>query len=92
MIMGNDEFILYLRKRYPVCNLSTSELGRRIYQQIRQIDAHAQIAEADVPCYWGSSGDFIAENRLPKTAAQISFDPVILPRLFNFLDDLGSSG
>jgi hypothetical protein len=92
MIMGNDEFILYLRKRYPACNLSTSELGRRIYLQIRQIDPNAQIVEADAPCYWGGSEEFIAENRLPKTAAQISFAPAILPDLFIFLDNLGSSG
>ena len=92
MIMGNDEFILYLRKRYPTCELSTSELGKRIYQQIRQIDPNAQVVEADAPCYWGSGGEFIAENRLPKTAAQISFAPGILPDLFNFLDNLGSSG
>lgn len=91
MIMGNDEFILYIRKLYPACSLSTSELGRRIYQEIVQIDPNAHIVENDAPCYWGNSGDFVAENRLPKTAAQILFDPSILPRLFNFLDSLGSS-
>jgi hypothetical protein len=89
MVMGNDEFILYIRKRYPNCGLSTSELGKRIYQQIHQLDPSASIVAEDAPCYWGNEGSFVAENRLPKTAAQISFDPHILQRLFGFLDDLG---
>jgi hypothetical protein len=89
MIMGNDEFILYIRKRYPNCMQSTSELGRRIYQRIVQMDSNAHIVQEDAPCYWGDTGDFVAEDKLPKTAAQISFDPSILPQLFGFLDGLG---
>ena len=89
MVMGNDEFILYLRKHYPNCGLSTKELGKRIYQWIHQADPNARIVEDNAPCYWGFEGDFVADNRLPKTAAQISFDPNILLQLFNFLNDLG---
>ena len=91
MVMGNDEFILYIRKHHPNCILSAGELGKRIYQEIIRIDANAHIIQNDAPCDWGNEGDFIAKNRLPKTAAQISFDPSILPHLFGFLDELGSS-
>ena len=92
MVMGNDEFILHIRKRYPDCNLPNGELGRRIYQKILQLDPNARIVQNDAPSYWGVEGDFVAESRLPKTAAQISFDASVLPSLFGFLDETGTSG
>ena len=90
MIMGNDEFILHIRKHYPQCQLRTDNLGKRIYQWIHQADPNARIVEENATCYWGSEGDFVSDHKLPKTAAQISFDPNILPQLFNFLNDLGN--
>lgn len=89
MIMGNDEFILYIRKHFPTCSLSTIELGHRISMSIKDLDSNAHIIQPDEPCYWGQEGDFISEKKLPKTAAQISFNSRILPELFCYLDDLG---
>ena len=87
--MGNDEFILYIRKRYRGCNETNKELGRKIWQWISVNDPNAIQTEEDRPCYWGDSGDFIAENRLPKTATQFSFRTDILTGLFEYLDELG---
>ena len=90
IIMGNDEFILYIRKHYPLCRLSNLNLGKRIWERIRSIDPNANIVERDRECYWGDTGPFIAEDRLPKTATQFSFDSNILPQLFDFLVTLGT--
>lgn len=89
--MGNDEFILYIRKHYSACSLSNHTLGRRIWEWIQTADPDATKTGEDVPCYWGGSGAFIAENLLPKTAAQFSFHRTILPNLYDFLDSLGQT-
>jgi len=89
VIMGNDEFILHIRKHYPLCRLSNSNLGKRIWEWIRSADPNADIVERDRECYWRDTGSFIAEDRLPKTATQFSFDSYILPQLFEFLVTLG---
>ena len=88
---GNDEFILYIRKRYPACSSSNNKLGQRIWTWINTNDLTAEKVEERELCYWGNTGTFIAEDRLPKTAAQFVFDPAILPRLYAFLDELGQT-
>lgn len=88
--MGNDEFILYIRKRYPGCRKSNDKLGRRIWEWIKKQDLNSRKEEENKPCYWGDTGDFISENSgLPKTATQFSFDSKVLPELYKFLNELG---
>jgi len=88
---GNDEFILYIRKQYPACSLSNDKLGQRIWAWIHDNDPTAEKVEEREPCYWGTIGAFIAENRLPKTSAQFVFDSEILPNLYDFLNQLGQA-
>ena len=87
--MGNDEFILYIRKRYPRCNRTNDVLGRKIWEWIRDNDPNAVQTKEDARCYWGDTGTFIADDELPKTATQFSFRIDILPGLFGYLDELG---
>jgi hypothetical protein len=86
--MGNDEFILYIRKNPPDCEQTNDWLGKQIWQWIRNADPTAVIVEEDSPCYWDIQGDAIDRLRLPKTAAQFSFRREILPDLYTFLDHL----
>lgn len=92
--MGNDEFILYIRKRYPLCNIATDDLGKRIWVWILEKDKSAVQDKEDVPCLWASNtGDKnIDRLRLPKAATQFEFDRNILPDLYSYLDELGESG
>ncbi len=61
--MGNDEFILYIRKRHPHCVTSNDQLGKSIWAWIRAADTAATKVAEGVPCYWGGTGSFVAEDR-----------------------------
>ncbi len=87
--MGNDEFIYYIRKNYPLCEHSNDWLGKQIWQWIRDSDNSAEIIGRDIKCYWDMSGDSFDSLRLPKSAARFSFSRRILPELYTYLDDLG---
>ena len=41
--MGNDEFILYIRKVYPNCPTSNDTLGRLIWKRLKDLDPAALI-------------------------------------------------
>lgn len=56
--MGNDEFILYIRKNYN-CNVSNPQLGKLIWVWIRYHDSNAQQTEKDKACKWGDRFDNI---------------------------------
>ena len=85
--MGNDEFILYIRKNHD-CSISNKQLGRRIWEWLRD-NAEGKKETPDQPCYWGADGLFVSENKLPKTAQQFTFRTDALPDLFRFLNVLG---
>jgi hypothetical protein len=89
--MGNDEFILYIRKNYPSCDITNNQLGKRIWAWIQAQDPAASKAGSGepVPCLWGDSAQHLDELALPVTATQLSFDRSILPALYDLLDDLG---
>lgn len=89
--MGNDEFILYVRKNYPECSITNDQLGKRIWTWIRDQDPSATKAGTGdaVPCLWGDSAQNLGERSLPTTATQFSFDRGILPALYDLLDNLG---
>jgi len=84
--MGNDEFILYVRKNHD-CRLTNEPLGRQIWIWIRE-NANGRKTEEDQPCRWGDTGAHIGEYRLPKTATQFEFDAAALPDLYAFLEQV----
>ena len=88
--MGNDEFILHIRKRFPRCTISNDQLGKRIWQWLGENDHTAVITYRDQPCYWGNSKDITSEVTLPKTATQFRFSVATLPSLYQYLAVLAS--
>lgn len=90
--MGNDEFILYIRKQHPNCQISTKDLGRYIWEWIIEHDHNAKQVEEDLPCLWTTNNGAknIDDMKLPKTARQFEFDRNVLPELYYHLDELGS--
>lgn len=89
--MGNDEFILYIRKSYPSCSVTNNQLGKRIWAWVQAQDPGASKAGAgdSIACLWGDSAQNLGELALPVTATQLSFDRDILPALYDLLDSLG---
>lgn len=87
--MGNDEFILYIRKKATKCSLSNDQLGKMIWIWIFAEDNNAKQVEDDRPCLWGKSANNIDAKALPITATQFEFKRSILPGLYDYLDDLG---
>jgi len=88
--MGNDEFILHIRKLNQHCEISNDHLGKSIRQWLRDNDPTAEIIERDQPCRWGNSPQITSETTLPKTAAQFRFSIETLPRLYRFLAELAN--
>lgn len=91
IIMGNDEFILYIRKQYPNCQINTRDLGRFIWEWILVHDLNAKQVTEDMPCLWETKNGAknINEKKLPKTATQFEFNRYLLPELYDYLDKLG---
>lgn len=86
--MGNDEFILYIRKNGLGGGRSTAELGQKIWEWLQANVPGATIVTKSQPCRWGNTGSFISSDDLPKTATQFSFDRTMLPHLYDYLDTL----
>jgi hypothetical protein len=86
--MGNDEFILYVRKQNKGCKLYTQKLGKLIANEIKKLDPNTKQLEPIEKCKWGSSGKHVTSDNLPKDAHQFQFNRNILPDLYNFLDSL----
>ena len=88
--MGNDEFILLIRKQYPKCSLDNAVIGKRIWEWLR--DRNGQKVAEDFPALWaGADEHLLDESGLPKTAAQFSFPLGLLPEIYAFLAHLGAS-
>jgi len=90
--MGNDEFILYIRKNYN-CSLTNDRIGRMtqkwILENSKGINKDKDIVRG-VPCLWQSSRMRKTYGmRLPRTASQITFNRKLLPKLYTFLDEVG---
>jgi hypothetical protein len=97
--MGNDEFILYIRKNYPECSKSNDDLGHRIWERIRRDDEKAYKVDENgnrddkaepVPCIWSKTDARVVEAKLPYTATQFRFERSLLPLLYEHLDALGT--
>ena len=85
--MGNDEFILYIRKTSE-CEKSNDHLGREIWKWLRNKGAKKLFDEKPQPCYWETNGPSTDEKKLPQDATQFEFDRAILSELYTFLDEL----
>ena len=88
IVMGNDEFILYVRKHNQACKIDNDTLGEQIWEKIKSLDPNAKIVEEDKASYWDLHGVLVAKDKLPKISAQIEFDREILPKVYDFLDQL----
>jgi hypothetical protein len=91
--MGNDEFILYIRKNNPDCQIQNDQLGKMIWQWLEKYgqegsDPSPKIVERDQPCQWGNSAEITSELSLPKSAAQFEFSIEKLPQLYTLLGDI----
>lgn len=84
--MGNDEFILYIRKISLTCSITNDDLGKYIWIWLR--DRGAKKINEDVPCLWGKTAQNLDALKLPKTAAQFEFNRNLLPELYEYLDEL----
>lgn len=87
VIMGNDEFILYIRKQDKICNLTNDQLGRKIWEWLRDNANGEKIIEGMI-CLWGKDAKNVGDKDLPYTATQFKFDIDKLPDLYDYLDTL----
>jgi len=83
--MGNDEFILYIRKNFKGCQITNDKLGKIIWLWLRENDSSSEIIERDQPCQWGNSEQITSGTTLPKTATQFRLSIETLPMLYEFL-------
>lgn len=84
--MGNDEFILHIRKNYR-CDVRNPQLGRRIWVWLRDNADGVQIS-GQRDCLWSPEGG-VGELQLPSSATQFEFRINALPDLYRFLGQLG---
>ena len=87
IIMGDDEFILYIRKHHPNCNQFSNILAKQISSWFKEHSIEP--FKNNVPSKWDIIGKNIDPQILPKTAAMFEFDRNLLPKLFDKLDELG---
>lgn len=87
--MGNDEFILYVRKHNKKSKYDTKKLGELICKWLKEnTSLEEKNIEYNIECLWGEQANNIAPDKLPKTASQFVFDRDILPALYDYLDTL----
>ncbi|WP_347145820.1 hypothetical protein [Parabacteroides goldsteinii] len=84
--MGNDEFILYVRKQTK-CKLKNDQLGKKIWLWLEK-EAHGKQIGKRVGCEWGEEANNVNAEKLPYTATQFEFDRDKLPALYDYLDSL----
>lgn len=89
--MGNDEFILYIRKNFRSCRIPNDQLGKTIWQWLQRNDITATKSPEDRACEWGNSDAITSETSLPKTAAQFRFSRATLPALYAYLDTIAAA-
>jgi hypothetical protein len=85
--MGNDEFILYIRKWHPNCKISTPQLGKSIWIWLRDKGA-IKLKEQPQHTYWVKA-EKVEIEMLPEHATQFEFKRSLLPELYTYLDELG---
>jgi hypothetical protein len=85
--MGNDEFILYIRKNYEACSIGNRELGKKTWAWLEPKGA-TKVKELPQHTYWVKA-EKVEDGMLPEHATQFEFDRSLLPELYNYLDELG---
>ncbi|MBN2240327.1 MAG: hypothetical protein JW712_11190 [Dehalococcoidales bacterium] len=88
IVIGNDELILYVRKHNPTCKLHNDELEQKISGQIKSLDPDARIVQEGKASYWDLHGVSVSRDKLPMTTNQFEFNRDILPKLYDFLDQV----
>ena len=86
--MGNDEFILHIRKHYA-CDIRNPQLGDRIARWLRE-NADGVVVRENQPAVWGEQIAACGELNLPRTSAVLEFRRDALPDLYAFLEDLAT--
>lgn len=86
--MGNDEFILYIRKKATNCSISNDDLGKYIWLWLEKRGAVKSFKGKPQPCLWGKDADNRDKDMLPYNATQFSFQRDLLPELYTYLDEL----
>lgn len=93
IIMGNDEFILFIRKeciRKNNCTpiSSTTILGKTIGDWLNK-NINGLVQLNNEPCYWMSPDkDTPTPMGLPYTATQFEFEDIYLIDIYRFLSTL----
>jgi len=85
--MGNDEFILFIRKNGFHTDQNNSALGRKIWEWLRDRGAKKQTPDVRI-CLWNDENANDEGYGIPKTATQFKFDSQLLPDLYSFLTTL----
>lgn len=67
--MGNDEFILYCRKQHKGDDKSTAQLGKPIWEWIRD-NANGKKVGKRENCEWGEAANNVSAGGLPYSATQ----------------------
>lgn len=102
IIMGNDDFILYIRKKqkreadkvyksienYYINNKRNNVLGKEIWGFIETEKLGVKCGETNTPCVWNPEDCNDDGYFLPKTAAQFEIECDALPKIFKKLDEL----
>jgi hypothetical protein len=86
--MGNDEFILYIRKTSKICSITNDDLGKYIWIWLKERGANKTYGGKKQLCLWGKDAANRDKDNLPYTATQFEFDRNLLPDLYNYLDEL----
>lgn len=89
--MGNDEFILFVRKQNTNNSMPNDRLGRKIWEWIEANDKGvARQLKPEMQCLWENNSDSrnIDCKLLPKTATQFEFSRDLLPELYLFLETI----
>ncbi len=88
IIIGNDDLILYIRKRHKGCKLKNNDIGRKTWAFMRKELGTKKRGSQKVIWDWGKG---TTAEKLPKTAHQFELDPDRLPELYRYLDELGAN-
>ena len=86
--MGNDEFILYIRKTSKTCSITNDDLGKYTWVWLKERGANKTHRGKKQPCLWGKDAANRDKDNLPYTATQFSFNRDLLPELYSYLDEL----
>jgi DNA-binding XRE family transcriptional regulator len=89
IIMGNDEFILYIRKQHPDNQRNNQNLAKKVWRWLQRHDEHAtKHTPRSIPCIWGDTAQNRGNQHLPTSATQFEFDRNLLPALYTMLDNI----